>query len=817
MTFADLSFASTEKEVEHMYWTLFTGEIKDIEITSQFNTDGFLVWKHNDTERRVLLECKVDRELTRKHERAAIIAQLICYTRKFLDKGIDIPNIFMIGDKNECVIVESKHFQYLLDMEFDWNMPPSSCDNRIVYTIEQQKDYPYMLFRNSDLPNFRSIIDCINSIAIEQQRVKVGEKNIESLYNFWCTNVMNDKKITEVDKLDCMFACLFHPERAHVNPAKGNGNLLIYGGRYDIKIKGNQFDNFINKYDTSSLTIEDIDHLYETRDRLIQDRIRRLQGAFYTPRIWVDVAYDLIGKTLGSDWRKTCVVWDPAAGTGNLTRDYSFDNLILSTFEQADVESIKRNNYNEGAVVEQFDFLNGDIDGMFPTLPSSIVKRLMYAVSSGKHVVFLMNPPYGTANDAGAKGSSKAGIATTVASSEMKSENIGAASQQLYAQFMFRVSRIVKMFGIRHYTLVLYSVPTFMTSSSYKGFREFFYKKFKFVSGALFNAAHFAGVSDRWGVSLTLWQNGTTTGDIKLDVLDINNSQVVKIDTKTMYCSDNQEASQWVRQEVKGLKTFDAPQLTSGLEIKQHGDLRGSCVDGSLGYLTTPGNGFQWSATGVWLSSSPGSNGHGLSIIPQNFKKVCALFAVRKLVSETWINQKDEYLAPLPQTERTTRYQQWNDDCVIYSLFHSSSQQTSMRDVSYKGKNWTIRNDFFWRKNLDMRMMANVAHYTDMYHDTINNSEESYLATIYDQLNLSPEAVSVMRFANMLLECSMARREAFNYEYTEKELHLNAWDAGAYQLKELWKQYPEWKEFKDAYKVLEDKLQPLVYDFGFLK
>jgi hypothetical protein len=48
--------------------------------------------------------------------------------------------------------------------------------------------------------------------------------------------------------------------------------------------------------------------------------------------------------------------------------------------------------------------------------------------------------------------------------------------------------------------------------------------------------------------------------------------------------------------------------------------------------------------------------------------------------------------------------------------------------------------------------------------------------------------------------------------------HLNSWDAGYAQLKLLWKEYyPEqFKEFRDKYKVLEEKMRPMVYELGFL-
>jgi hypothetical protein len=50
------------------------------------------------------------------------------------------------------------------------------------------------------------------------------------------------------------------------------------------------------------------------------------------------------------------------------------------------------------------------------------------------------------------------------------------------------------------------------------------------------------------------------------------------------------------------------------------------------------------------------------------------------------------------------------------------------------------------------------------------------------------------------------------------ENHLDSWDAGYAQLKLIWKEYfqEDFKEFRQLYKNLEDRMRPLVYELGFL-
>jgi TRAP-type mannitol/chloroaromatic compound transport system substrate-binding protein len=83
---------------------------------------------------------------------------------------------------------------------------------------------------------------------------------------------------------------------------------------------------------------------------------------------------------------------------------------------------------------------------------------------------------------------------------------------------------------------------------------------------------------------------------------------------------------------------------------------------------------------------------------------------------------------------------------------------------------------------------------------------------IYDKL--SEDAKSVLNKATELVELSMEMRQVM----ANDENHLNSWDAGYAQLKLVWKEYfPEqFKEFRQLFKNMEDRMRPLVYELGFL-
>ena len=270
-----------------------------------------------------------------------------------------------------------------------------------------------------------------------------------------------------------------------------------------------------------------------------------------------------------------------------------------------------------------------------------------------------------------------------------------------------------------------------------------------------------------------------------------------------------------MREPTKGLKGVDAPQFSSGLTVKEGPGCRGTLVPGALGYMQSNANQVQYNAQFVALYPQAFSGSNGLSILPgESFRRCTALYAARKLVTGTWINDKDEYLTP---ADTTDAYKQWNDDAIIYALLHNSNNCTAMRDVQYKGKAWRIKNNFFWRTREESRALYDRADTPFLYADVRGETEDSYLATILPALDLSPEARECLAVLDGLLTRTLPHREAF--ATARPELHLMAHDAGLYQLKHLFREYDPagWEALQRAFKALSDRLRPGVYDHGFLR
>ena len=546
----------------------------------------------------------------------------------------------------------------------------------------------------------------------------------------------------------------------------------------------------------------------EISDRLIEDTNRRINGEFYTPTLFVDYAHKMIANVFGDDWKEKYVVWDNCAGTKNLTRDYYFKELYCSTLENAELEISSR--YNKEATSFQFDFLNDSLD----KLPQGLKKVL----EENKPIIFFINPPYATACNMGANDSTKGkGVTATMVSEKMVAEKLGNASNNLYAQFLYRIAEIKKQYNITDVHICLFSPTLFLTGGKYKAYRNYFFNEFAFNNAVQFKASHFADVADNWGISFSIWDNGETNDKSKFNYSLIDNidGEIKVVGEKTIYNIDSEKtAKDWQKEPIKGIKVVEKPTMSSALIIKEGKNCNTKIADNALGCYLNVANNVEHNATFVALySSADSSNANGISILSENFDRVMANFASRKLIDCTWVNSKDEYLAP---NEEHPNYNEFVNDSIIYSLFHSASNQSSLRQIDYKGKKWDIKNEFFFMSKAAIMELAGENNFDFTYNDA-NVSNEKYVYTKLQGVELSNEAKKVLDKAIDLTKVSFKYRELFNEEHPEYQI-MN-WDCGWYQIKGMLKEFmPDaLKEFNELYKKLADKMRPMVYELGFLK
>lgn len=482
-----LTKSLNEKDVENTYRHNFLKKFKDMEITSPFKCDGFGVSKSHKV--RVLMEYKDDVNLSNKAELVKVLAQSIFYIKYFYDKGIVPPSTVFIADRNECLALHVNDLIDYLDMDLNWKVAPSSAHtitDLVLALMNDDKIRPFVY--NSD--DFDDCVQKIKDLTDNVQRkVLVTDKNITEVFRYFDEKVLGKTKLTTNEKANLFVQILVNKDDNYLHPVKRR-KMVVTKSFGEVPVVSREgYESFFGHF-ASSYSPSQKHKLAAVVDRIVEDTTRRRQGEFFTPAIWVDKAHEYIASVYGDDWKEKYVVWDPAWGTGNLTRDYQFKELYVSTLNQSDIDTANQMGYNSEAVKFQYDFLNDN----YSKLPEGLRK----AIEEGRQIIVLMNPPYGTSSTS--FGNHKKGTSKTIVNQAMLDNGIGRSSQQLYAQFLYKL----KEYGIKN--ISVFSKPNFFTSSGFIKFRELVWLDFELMSGFIMDASEFADVK-QWPLTFTVWQS----------------------------------------------------------------------------------------------------------------------------------------------------------------------------------------------------------------------------------------------------------------------------------------------------------------------
>jgi len=819
--FERISRSVIEREVEDVYNQGINLYFPDVDITHPFACDGYVDTKtSNGKILKLIIEYKLDELLASRTGRAKVLIQVLFYLKQFELNGMVLPNVCMVGDKNECFVIHINCLLKYLDEDVDWSVAPSSAYSKypdLVLKIAGDDDINPFVFNIDKDFSFNDVARKIEDLAENVQRyVHVNEHNISAIYDYFCRNVIKStKKIKSHDLVGVFMGVITNGDDYYQHPTRKNILVTPMGS---VDINGDGFKSFFG-YFQRNYTPQEKNNLTAIADRLIEDTDRRNSGDFWTPTLWVDYAHKMISEELGENWKDEYVVWDNCCGSKNLTRDYKFKELYCSTLFQSELDISER--YNREGVSFQFDFLNDDIagrDSLLGVYSDKLPKGLKDALLENKPIVFFLNPPYaraGKSENGGLMGTTK-GTTETMVNTQMKTNKIGACSANLYAQFLYRILQIKKQFNLTNCHITLFSPTQFLTGTSWEGFRNIYLNEFVFDNAIQFKASHFADCADTWGISFSLWHNGITENknDFEYTLTDSVEGEIVERGKKIVYNNDGVKiASEWVKSVGKYDKSEDVHCFKSGVNISNK-TIKSS--KNTIGWFTNGNNNVNHSKQDVFLMCSPNSIGKtNVPVFAENFTRCTALFAARRLVKADWINWADEYLVP---NENHPKWNEFMNDSIVYSLFESKSNQSSLRQVEYKDKLWDIKNEFFWMSKSEIMELANKNNQDFTYEDARTADERYVYAYVRDHRDdFSPEAIKVLEKAEELVRKSFKYRELFDDDH--KEYQILNWDAGFYQLKALWKEYlkDDFEDFKNLYKVLADKMRPMVYELGFLK
>jgi len=844
----DLKNADSEKLIEAIYHTELKKQINNaggqvVGIQTGNKTDGILTAEFSfDGKPKVLnliIETKFAETFSSNLVRSKVLAQVIYYLKSIDNSGNELPNVAFVGDSDKCFVLHTNLLQGYLQNNYDWTIPPSKAGIMNVALVDslccnndiQKECFVFPIDNNFLMCDVvDKIFKLVNNVKIE---VRITERSISRVFDHFSIRVLKkntdgSSKYSSREQVEFFMTLVLNSDDCFKHPKRRDTAIFKHK---EVSVYEDAFDALLGYY-SFNYNAEDKKSFTSICDRLLEDSDRRRKGDFYTPTIWADEAHKTISDNIGSNWKEDYMVWDCACGTLNLTRDYKFLDLYCSTLSDSDLKTGVK--YNQEAQSKfQYDFLNDDVI-LFNELQQKLNKRhklsekdffgselwykapsLISGMLNGKKLIFFINPPYGTATNRNE--TSKKDISLTEMNKLMLSEDIGACSQQLFAQFLYRIFKLKKLFSV-DISIGIYAKSTYLTSSSFKKFRAVFLNNFTHINGMMFQASQFADVSGAWGIDFALWV--LNSNNLKQDVFNytLKSSSTEGIKTyaqKKLYNLDYKPSlSEWLKIKSKG---EDAPQFTNALKWNKTIG-RGRLVKDALGYLVFGGNNVYQNNQMVTLLSSCYNTGNGVSVLPENFDRCVQGVAARRLVTSkyaNWVNDKDEYMIP---DINNKSYAQWSDDCIVYSLFGTGSTQSSLRHIDYNNKKWDILNHFFFMSiNAIKQLSLGDTPNDDIYADVRNHAEdERFVYTKLEQVTLSKDAQEVLDKARELIISSFKYRNFFNQEHPE--YYINTWDAGWYQIKGMLKEYmpDELKDFNILYKQFEDRMRPLVYELGFL-
>jgi hypothetical protein len=447
----------------------------------------------------------------------------------------------------------------------------------------------------------------------------------------------------------------------------------------------------------------------------------------------VDYSHEVISEQLGDNWRDEYVVWDPAAGTLNLTRDYQFKELYCSTLFQEELDLAS--DYNPEAIKFQFDFLN---DEFKPIKSGGKVPDNLYSaiLDEKKKVMILMNPPYGTAAS-GIGVSSKGGAASSnPINAIMQDNNFAQAAQDLYTIFIFNSIIILTQEGKINLnrTISQFTKTGFLSTGGMINFSQYMKERFTMKKGFAFDSKYFEGAAGGWPVIFSIWESakipGETGKEVIVDFVKLSDENKVEQETKKKFyiIEKNENATEWVKEKNKG-KILDKNQITLSMPctVKPLEGKNGKVFkNNSIGYFLCNSNTLKKAPTDTAIFSYSYSSGHGSAIDSDNIFRVTTLFVARK-TPLTIYNYNDEFSKP---NEENSKFEEFKNNSVVYSLFNTSSYQSSLRKIGYdstgnpisyptsvnKG-NINVYNEWFFLSHKEITELADE-HFSELYQDT---------------------------------------------------------------------------------------------------
>jgi len=651
--------AKNEEELKHRFANFFG--------ISNFDSTNYIDLYTPE----IFFEFKLKENLKNTPTLAKIVAQTLYYAQR-LYSGEDprpLSPYISVVTKDFGAYFETKSFAdfYSNQNRYDWALAPSSPCKMLVDDLSTSK-----IITDAIIYDFANIANDIK-FTTDIQRIRkksskfakkiITPNNFDLIFNYWQSlfgdAVKNSHKPSEY------FITDIEGDKSEIS----GGQVVFHmtdGNQICKPIDIDAYKAFWSQYEK----IRNHDTIISVRqrmDRMTEENLRRFTGEFYTPKLFADKAVQYLKNTVGEWWKdKNFRLWDMAAGTGNLEfslPEESLANCYISTLIKDEADYCAKT--FSAATCFQYDFLNDDAD----KLPENL--RADLANPNIKWIIFI-NPPYATASNFERKPNrtNKDNVSMTAIREQMYAENLGKASQELTAQFIYRISRD---FAGKTAYLGMFSKLKYINANADQNLRDKVFR-YKFEHGFIFDSKNFEGCKASFPVGFLIWNLSKNISleeqEISLEVLEkYKGNFLVRPAVKTFHATNQKETlNKWID---RPRRTKKFPPMVSGINFckgKIHCD---TISEDCLADFMCMGNDFlhqNWTS----ILSGVYSGGHSISITPENFEQAMIVHMVRRLPKADWLNDRDQFMQP-----QKTLSREFISDAVIWSLFAPSNQTAS--------------------------------------------------------------------------------------------------------------------------------------------
>lgn len=740
-----------------------------------------------------------------------MFGQLLVYVRAAKKRGEPIPAFLAVIDREKAAIMPTEKALPLLDDKaVVWPKSGSQAGKELASQIAPyvQAHIVEYTIAHDEAAFLKAVKDAIRERRII--RTPITPDNLRQVFDRWVAMVGSELGVkNHADYAVLFFADIMHDGTREAMKQPAGARLLFSDDKPVFLLGSEQYElasdrgyrNFWAIYHRPPEQ-QHRHYLLERRDSLLPVDEQKFKGAYYTPLHIVDKAYDQLRATLGDNWQDRYLVWDMCAGVGNLEAKHSnLRNVFMSTLDQADVTIMKSNPAFAGAEIFQYDYLNDDVTDFGEidyTLSGKLPMALRQAIADSregkkgaKPILVLINPPYGEAGNT--KGSAgKTGIAMTRVSHGMG--HLGYAARELFVQFMYR-----NLVELPNAKLAIFSKLKYINGPNFEAFRSSW--QTEFLSGFVFHSKEFDGLKGNYPVGFLIWDMASRLVADDVTVIALGRSGQPEAEKTFSKLTSDRFLSEWLpRTKKNGVDAL--PLINAVTPTKTTVGVRNTkWSDGAIGHFFCDSNDLQNAGTRTALFSSVHSIGHGggYFVTPDNLWKVAVVFNARRLIPQTWLNDRDQFLQPSKPLSDA-----FKSDCLVWMLFNGSNLTAGADGLRWDDRDWSVTNHF--------------VPFTEAEVGAKGRFESDFMARYMAGMTFSPEAQAVLDEGRKL----WTRFHATQFpRKIRDEYKLGHPDAGWYQIRRALEAYgdtelTDFDPFKAAYTALSAKLRPMVYELGFL-